>query len=56
MVVEVIGWSEVGNNGGADGFRQHFAWGGRKKLGLQFIKQRQHHDVRAQHRDVPEGI
>ena len=55
MVVEAIGWSEVGNNGDAGGFRQHYAWGGRKKLRLQFIKQRQRHDVRAQRRDVPEG-
>ena len=32
MVVEVIGWSEVGNNRGVAGFRQHCAWGGRKKI------------------------
>ena len=47
VVVEAIGWSEVCNNGGAGGFRQGCAWGGRKKMRFHFIKQRQRHDVRA---------
>ena len=30
MVVEAIGWSEFGNNGGVGEFGQGYAWGGQK--------------------------
>ena len=50
------GYRVVGgcNNGCARGFGQGWVWVGQKMRALG-IKQVQHHDVRAQRRDIPEG-